>query len=132
MQDTSNVKNQAVFNSMNSNLNGVTVEDIFRAKQNKITFCVYESGRFMNAGIEDLDLSVRSYNCLRRAGHHTVGDIVNSISCGDDLKAIRSCGEKSIEEIMIKLFVFNYECLSPEMQKKCMVQLTELNGVSRT
>ena len=129
MQDTPNVKNKAVFESMDSNLNGVTVEDIFRAKQNKITFCVYECGRFMNAGIENLDLSVRSYNCLRRAGHHTVGDIVNSISCGDDLKAIKSCGEKSIEEIMVKLFVFNYECLSSEMQKKCMAKLIELNGI---
>ena len=114
---------------MNSNLAGITVEDIFKAKQNKIRFCVYETARFMGADIESLDLSVRSYNCLKRAGHHTVGDIVNSISSGDDLRAIRSCGSKSIDEIMMQLFIFNYECLSPEMQKKCMVQLAELNGV---
>ncbi len=127
MQDFSDVRTRQIFKSMNSNLEGVTVEDIFKAKDNKIRFCVYENSKLMNAGIEDLELSVRSYNCLKRAGHHTVGNIVDSISCGEDLKAIRNCGDKSVEEIMFRLFLFNYECLSPEMQKRCMMKLVELN-----
>ena len=61
--------------------------------------------------------------------HRTVGDIVNKISCGEDLRAIRNCGTKSIDEIMLWLFLYNYECLGPEMKKKSMTELAELNGI---
>ena len=130
MQDTLYVKNRSTLNKMNTNLEGITIEDILRSVQNKIRFRVYESNRFMGAGLESLDLSTRSYNCLKRAGHNTVGDIVNSISCGDDLKVIHNCGTKSIDEIMFQLFIYNYECLSSEMQKKYMTELIELNGMA--
>ena len=130
MQDTSNVINKATASSMNRNLSGITVEEILKAKNYKIRFSVYETGKFMNSDLENLDLSVRSYNCLKRAGHHTVGDIVNSISSGEDLKRIRNCGTKSVDEIMLHLFAYNYECLSPEMQKKYMSELVMLNGIN--
>ena len=51
--------------------------------------------------IEELDLSVRSYNCLKRAGIHTVGDLVEK-SEGDMLK-VRNLGQKSLEEVKFKL-----------------------------
>ncbi len=129
MQDTSDVRKKEILKNMNSHLNGITVEDIFEARQNKICFRVYETDRFMHSDIENLELSVRSGNCLHRAGYRTVGDIVNKISCGEDLRAIRNCGTKSIDEIMLWLFFYNYECLSTEMQKKCVNELAELNGL---
>ena len=129
MQDTSDVRKKEILKNMNSHLNGITVENIFEAKQNKIRFRVYETDRFMHSDIESLELSVRSNNCLHRAGYRNVGDIVNKISCGEDLRVIRNCGTKSIDEIMLWLFLYNYECLSPEMQKKSMTELVELNGI---
>ncbi len=81
----------------------------------------------MKANLEDLDLGVRSFHCLRRVGHRTVGDLVNAVNSVEDLKSIRNCGDKSVEEIMFKMFLFNYECLTPDMQKKSMLRLKEMN-----
>jgi DNA-directed RNA polymerase subunit alpha len=51
--------------------------------------------------IEDLDLTVRSYNCLKREGIHTVGELVGRSEA--DLLDIRNFGQKSIDEVKIKL-----------------------------
>ena len=51
--------------------------------------------------IEELDLSVRSNNCLRRAGINTVGDLITRSE--EDLKKVRNLGIKSLEEIIKKL-----------------------------
>ncbi|GAA4860075.1 MULTISPECIES: DNA-directed RNA polymerase subunit alpha [Saccharopolyspora] len=51
--------------------------------------------------IEDLDLTVRSYNCLKREGIHTVGELVSRSEA--DLLDIRNFGAKSIDEVKMKL-----------------------------
>ena len=51
--------------------------------------------------IEELDLSVRSFNCLKRAGINTVGDLSNKSE--DDMMKVRNLGRKSLEEVMAKL-----------------------------
>lgn len=51
--------------------------------------------------IEELDLSVRSFNCLKRAGINTVGDLVNKTE--DDMMKVRNLGRKSLEEVLNKL-----------------------------
>ena len=51
--------------------------------------------------IEDLDLTVRSYNCLKREGVHTVGELVGRTE--SDLLDIRNFGQKSIDEVKVKL-----------------------------
>ena len=51
--------------------------------------------------IEDMDLSVRSYNCLKREGVATVGELVQKTE--QDLLDIRNFGQKSIEEVKSKL-----------------------------
>ena len=51
--------------------------------------------------IDDLDLTVRSYNCLKREGVHTVGELVGRTE--SDLLDIRNFGQKSIDEVKIKL-----------------------------
>src|SRR5918992_1692331 len=51
--------------------------------------------------IEELDLTVRSYNCLKREGIHTVGELVGRSEA--DLLDIRNFGQKSIDEVKIKL-----------------------------
>lgn len=51
--------------------------------------------------IEELDLSVRSYNCLKRAGINTVEDLTNRTE--DDMMKVRNLGRKSLEEVIQKL-----------------------------
>ena len=51
--------------------------------------------------IDDLDLTVRSYNCLKREGVHTVGELVARTE--SDLLDIRNFGQKSIDEVKVKL-----------------------------
>ena len=57
--------------------------------------------------IEDLDLSVRSFNCLKRAGIHTVEDLVNKTEA--EMMKVRNLGRKSFEEVMQKLASLGYK-----------------------
>lgn len=60
-----------------------------------------DSNDLMNMNIDELELSVRSYNCLKRAGINTVGDLCNKNL--EDLSKVRNMGRKSIDEILGKL-----------------------------
>ncbi len=51
--------------------------------------------------IEELDLSVRSFNCLKRAGINTVEDLIEKTE--EDMMKVRNLGRKSLEEVMNKL-----------------------------
>lgn len=51
--------------------------------------------------IEELDLSVRSFNCLKRAGINTVEDLINKSE--DEMMKVRNLGKKSLEEVIAKL-----------------------------
>ena len=48
-----------------------------------------------------MELSVRSYNCLKRAGIHTVEDITKKTM--DDMLKVRNLGKKSLDEVILKL-----------------------------
>ena len=51
--------------------------------------------------IEELDLSVRSYNCLKRAGINTVQELITKTE--EDMMKVRNLGRKSLEEVQEKL-----------------------------
>ena len=51
--------------------------------------------------IDELELSVRSYNCLKRAGINTVEELTNRTS--EDMMKVRNLGRKSLEEVLAKL-----------------------------
>ena len=57
--------------------------------------------RVLEMNIEDMDLSVRSYNCLKRAGIHTVEDLTKKTE--DDMLKVRNLGRKSLDEVIHKL-----------------------------
>lgn len=57
--------------------------------------------KFLEMPIEDMDLSVRSYNCLKRANINTVEDLVKKSK--NDMLKVRNLGLKSIEEVIAKL-----------------------------
>ena len=61
----------------------------------------YDSSKVLDMTIEDLDLSVRSFNCLKRANINTVADLAEKTE--DDMMKVRNLGRKSLEEVKKKL-----------------------------
>ncbi|MHB1954660.1 MAG: DNA-directed RNA polymerase subunit alpha [Sulfobacillus sp.] len=57
--------------------------------------------RLLEMPIEELDLSVRSFNCLKRAGINTVGELTSKTD--EDMMKVRNLGKKSLEEVKEKL-----------------------------
>lgn len=57
--------------------------------------------RVREMSIEEMDLSVRSYNCLKRANIHTVDDLTKKTE--DDMLKVRNLGKKSLDEVIYKL-----------------------------
>ncbi len=62
--------------------------------------------------IEDMDLSVRSYNCLKRANIQTVGDLTKKTE--DDMLKVRNLGKKSLDEVIYKLGTYNLKLKEQE------------------
>ncbi len=62
--------------------------------------------------IEELDLSVRSFNCLKRAGINTVEDLTNKTE--DDMMKVRNLGKKSLDEVINKLHSFGLDLRSED------------------
>ena len=57
--------------------------------------------KILEMTIEEMDLSVRSYNCLKRANIHTVEDLTKKTE--DDMLKVRNLGKKSLDEVIYKL-----------------------------
>lgn len=64
--------------------------------------------------IEDLDFSVRTYNCLKRANINTIGDLIARTE--EDMMKVRNLGKKSLEEVVLKLDELDLE-LAKETQE---------------
>lgn len=60
-----------------------------------------EKEKVLVMSIDELELSVRSYNCLKRAGINTVQELTNKTA--DDMMKVRNLGRKSLEEVLAKL-----------------------------
>ena len=60
-----------------------------------------EKEKVLEMNIDELELSVRSYNCLKRAGINTVEELCNKTS--DDMMKVRNLGKKSLDEVLLKL-----------------------------
>ncbi len=57
--------------------------------------------KILAMAIEEMDLSVRSYNCLKRANIHTVEDLTKKTE--DEMLKVRNLGRKSLDEVILKL-----------------------------
>ena len=60
-----------------------------------------ESEKILEMSIDELELSVRSYNCLKRAGINTVQELINKTP--EDMMKVRNLGRKSLEEVQAKI-----------------------------
>ena len=68
----------------------------------------------MNMTIEELDLSVRSFNCLKRANINTVADLVSKTE--EEMIKVRNLGRKSLEEVVHKLTMMGLSLASEDNQ----------------
>ncbi len=85
----------------------------------------------LDLSIEELELSVRSFNCLMRAGYTKIGDIAGLNE--EDLMKIRNLGKKGVDEIQSKLKDFNRsrtEKARRELKKDYFEELDSLIGLS--
>ncbi len=71
-----------------------------------------EKGKVMEMNIDELELSVRSYNCLKRAGINTVEELTNRTA--EDMMKVRNLGRKSLEEVLGKLKELGLELSSAD------------------
>ena len=62
--------------------------------------------------IEELDLSVRSFNCLKRANINTVEDLISKTE--DEMMKVRNLGRKSLEEVINKLAMMGLSLASDD------------------
>lgn len=62
--------------------------------------------RYIEYSCEELDLSVRSYNCLKRAGIRTLDDVISKTE--DELMLVRNLGRKSLDEVIKKVKEYGY------------------------
>ena len=63
-----------------------------------------EENKYENFTIEELDLSVRSYNCLKRAGIQTILELTDRTE--EDMMKVKNLGKKSLKEIKEKLIAY--------------------------
>ena len=68
--------------------------------------------KILEMTIEELDLSVRSFNCLKRAGINTVEDLINKTE--EDMMKVRNLGKKSLDEVIKKLHSFGLDLRSED------------------
>lgn len=68
--------------------------------------------KILEMTIEEMDLSVRSYNCLKRANIHTVEDLTKKTE--DDMLKVRNLGKKSLDEVIYKLESYGLKLQDPE------------------
>ncbi len=71
-----------------------------------------EKVKVLEMSIDELELSVRSYNCLKRAGINTVEELTNKTL--DDMLKVRNLGHKSLEEVQAKLKELNLSLMNEE------------------
>ena len=91
--------------------------------------CQIELGytqKLCNTEVKNLDLSVRSYNALMRAGCHTVGQAITAIN-ENSLPEVRNLGIKSIAEIRRLILEYGYSQLSDYRKKEFLDNLVKMN-----
>lgn len=115
--------NESVLREMNRYLNDTTIEEILIRNRKMFQFKVMFTSEQMAQDIDVLDLRPRAYNCLKRYGYNTVGDVVNGVETREEesskrqLLKIRNLGRNTAEEILMKIFYYQFLVLPDE--KKC-------------
>ena len=113
--------------SMMELLNDVEGLSLKEKQGRSFRFRMHMNRSMEEASIDALDLSIRSYHCLKRAGYDNIGTLAEDIASGKSLSSIRNCGKKSVREIMEHLFLFQYYSLKPEKREAFLEEVVNLN-----
>jgi DNA-directed RNA polymerase alpha subunit len=106
----------------------ITGDRIHEKKGGKFFFKIYLNSKMSETPIEALELGVRAYNSLKRAGYSTIGDLAESIASGTEISKIRNCGSKSCREIMEKLFLYQYSLIPQEKKANYILEIVQMNA----
>lgn len=124
---TVNERTQRTITEIDSYLGRGVFNDILNRKNGHLRFAMYINSTLMSADLADLDLSVRACNGLKRGGYSSIGDLVSRISGREDLYKIRNLGKKSVDEIMLALFIYQYEMLNPDKKAAYLNEFVNMN-----
>ncbi|WP_178297678.1 DNA-directed RNA polymerase subunit alpha C-terminal domain-containing protein [Butyrivibrio hungatei] len=105
----------------------ITGDHIREKKGGKFFYRIYLNSKMSETPIENLELGVKAYNSLKRAGFCTIGDLAEAIASGTEISKIRNCGTKSCREIMEKLFLYQLSCLPQEKRESYVKEVILLN-----
>ncbi len=126
--------NEEILQEMNVYLNGTTIEEILMNNRRMFRFQMRLKEHHLREDIAALDLSARAYNCLKRMGYDTVGKLAESIYTKPDMSSkrqllkIRNLGEKTADEIMLKLFCYQFTILPANRKGKYLEQVKQMNN----
>lgn len=124
---------EKVTSEMNKYLDGTTIEEILERNKKMFHFQVLFNREQMDQEIDVLDLGVRGYNCLKRHGFNTLRDLVNGVETKEDatskrqLLSVRNLGRNTAEEILMKLFYYQFQILTDEGKRQYMQRIVESN-----
>ena len=121
-------KCQKVFDEILTLVPTANFSEIKRRRGGKLRYPIYINEKIRMTDLDALELSVRSSNCLHRAGYKTIGGLVEAIASSEDLRKIRNCGAKSVDEIMEQLFCYQYNQLDTSQKIKYIKKVIELNS----
>lgn len=107
----------------------VSMELLRAWTKGKFKFPFYLNAEMMETDVYDLELSVRAYNCLKRANLSTVGMLVEAIETKEELLKYRNMGVTSANEILEKLLIYQFNRLAPERKLRYVRRILELNLV---
>jgi DNA-directed RNA polymerase alpha subunit len=110
----------------------ITGDRVHEKKGGKFFFKIHLNSKMSETPIEALDLGVRAYNSLKRAGYATIGNLAEAIASGTEISKIRNCGSKSCREIMEKLFLYQYSCIPKEKRSKYILEVVEMNAAKKS
>ena len=106
----------------------ITGDHVYEKKGSRFFFKIYLNSQMSETPIESLELGVRAYNSLKRAGYSTIGELAEAIASGTEVSKIRNCGTKSCREIMEKLFLYQYSALPKEKRVKYILEVVQMNA----
>lgn len=109
----------AIMEAINSYGMVRTVHQVFG---NKVRLKIGYSAKCCATTLDDLQLSQRAYNCLRRAGIHTVGSIIEAIQ-KEELFKVRCLGAKTYKEIRIIVLEYGFSCMSDKEKRNFLKDL---------
>lgn len=124
---------QKVIKEMNRYLEKNTIEELMMIRKKRFYYVVNMTSTQCAQDLMTLDLSQRAYNCLKRAGINTIGQMLECFQdTGEEcskskLLGLRNLGKGTADEILVKLFFYQFTILPEDRRKEYMNKVLMMN-----